>query len=138
MITTSANKFLLAFLRTVIKLNYPGASSVHIQLLSVPPNVFAWGWAMIMAYVAMRYKQHAYVAMLGGLFSTVSLGFGGALTASPFTALARLISRPISLSDWLCHVGGNRLDLHQGSLCCCLPQQRIWLLRPPDCEHRPE
>lgn len=60
-----------SFLPTVIKLNYPGASAVRIQLLSVPPNVFAWGWATLMAWVAMRYRQHAYVAMLGGLFSVI-------------------------------------------------------------------
>ncbi|KAJ6514608.1 major facilitator superfamily transporter [Mycena vulgaris] len=62
------------FTPTILALNYPHATSIRIQLLSVPPNVCAWGFSMILVYIAMRYKQHAAAALVGALFTIAGYG----------------------------------------------------------------
>ncbi|KAJ6511763.1 major facilitator superfamily domain-containing protein [Mycena vulgaris] len=62
------------FTPTILALNYPHATSIRIQLLSVPPNVCAWGFSMVLVYLAMRYKQHAAAALVGAVFTVAGYG----------------------------------------------------------------
>lgn len=46
------------FTVTILKLNYPGRSTVEIQLLSVPPPIFGAVFGMGVAYVTMKTRRH--------------------------------------------------------------------------------
>ncbi|KAJ7676529.1 major facilitator superfamily domain-containing protein [Mycena polygramma] len=62
------------FTPTILALNYPHASAIRIQLLSVPPSVCAWAFSMFLIYLAMRYKMHAAVALVSALFTIAGYG----------------------------------------------------------------
>ncbi|KAJ7648777.1 major facilitator superfamily domain-containing protein [Mycena polygramma] len=62
------------FTPTILALNYPHASAIRIQLLSVPPSVCAWAFSMLLIYLAMRYKMHAAAALVGALFTIAGYG----------------------------------------------------------------
>ncbi|KAH7021366.1 major facilitator superfamily transporter [Microdochium trichocladiopsis] len=46
------------FTVTILKLNYPGRSTVEIQLLSVPPPIFGALFGLAVAYVTMKTQKH--------------------------------------------------------------------------------
>lgn len=46
------------FTVTILRLNYPGRSTVEIQLLSVPPPLVGMVFGMVVAYVTMRTRRH--------------------------------------------------------------------------------
>jgi MFS family permease len=62
------------FLPSILKVNYPGASNVRIQLLTVPVYVCAMGVTLIITYLCVRLRVHWFFAMLGGLLSIVGYG----------------------------------------------------------------
>ncbi|KAJ7832645.1 major facilitator superfamily transporter [Mycena olivaceomarginata] len=62
------------FTPTILALNYPHASAMRIQLLSVPPNICAWVFSIILIYLAMRYKMHAAAALIGVLLTIIGYG----------------------------------------------------------------
>ncbi|EHA48785.1 hypothetical protein MGG_11530 [Pyricularia oryzae 70-15] len=49
------------FTVTILRLNYPGLSTVQIQLLSAPPPIAGAAFALCMAYVAMKTRRHGLV-----------------------------------------------------------------------------
>ncbi|TLS24171.1 hypothetical protein PpBr36_08504 [Pyricularia pennisetigena] len=49
------------FTVTILRLNYPGLSTVQIQLLSAPPPIVGAAFALCMAYVAMKTRRHGLV-----------------------------------------------------------------------------
>ncbi|KAJ7897664.1 major facilitator superfamily transporter [Mycena olivaceomarginata] len=69
------------FTPTILALNYPHASPIRIQLLSVPPNVCAWALSLLLVYLAMRYKKHAAAALVGALLTLA--GYGTWLATDP-------------------------------------------------------
>lgn len=46
------------FTVTILRLNYPGLTTVQIQLLSVPPPIVGAAFALGMAYIAMKTRRH--------------------------------------------------------------------------------
>lgn len=48
------------FTPTILRLNYPGRSTVQIQLLSVPPPIVAMIYALGVAYLSMKTRTHGY------------------------------------------------------------------------------
>ncbi|KAH7127991.1 major facilitator superfamily transporter [Dactylonectria estremocensis] len=52
------------FTVTILRLNYPGRSTVEIQLLSVPPPLVGMVFGMCVAYVTMKTRQHG-IAIAG-------------------------------------------------------------------------
>lgn len=79
------------FTPTILALNYPHASAIRIQLLSVPPNMSvsleylprptglmpfscAWVFSITLIYLAMRYKMHAAAALVGVLLTIIGYG----------------------------------------------------------------
>ncbi|KAJ7796213.1 major facilitator superfamily transporter [Mycena olivaceomarginata] len=62
------------FTPTILALNYPHASAIRIQLLSVPPNICAWVFSITLIYLAMRYKMHAAAALVGVLLTIIGYG----------------------------------------------------------------
>ncbi|WYZ39394.1 hypothetical protein EsH8_III_001308 [Colletotrichum jinshuiense] len=52
------------FTVTILKLNYPGRSTVGIQLLSVPPPIVGMIFGLCVAYVTMKTRKHG-VAIAG-------------------------------------------------------------------------
>ncbi|KAJ7358611.1 major facilitator superfamily domain-containing protein [Mycena albidolilacea] len=69
------------FAPTILALNYPHASPIRIQLLSVPPNICAWALSLSLVYFAMRYKKHAAAALVGALLTLA--GYGTWLATDP-------------------------------------------------------
>ncbi|KAJ7290322.1 major facilitator superfamily domain-containing protein [Mycena rebaudengoi] len=57
------------FTPTILALNYPDASPIRLQLLSVPPNVCAWAFSMLLIYVAMRHHLHGAAAITAALLT---------------------------------------------------------------------
>ncbi|KAF7355969.1 Major facilitator superfamily transporter [Mycena venus] len=70
------------FTPTILALNYPHASAIRIQLLSVPPNACAWAFSVALIYLAMRYKMHGAAALVGALFTIAGYGTWLATDAS--------------------------------------------------------
>ncbi|KAJ7324011.1 major facilitator superfamily transporter [Mycena albidolilacea] len=62
------------FTPTILALNYPHASAIRIQLLSVPPNICAWVFSITLIYLAMRYKMHAAAALVGVILTIIGYG----------------------------------------------------------------
>ncbi|KAJ6478156.1 MFS transporter [Mycena vitilis] len=62
------------FTPTILAFNYPHASAIRIQLLSVPPSVYAWVFSMLLICLAMRYRTHPTAALVGALFTTAGYG----------------------------------------------------------------
>ncbi|KAJ7486663.1 major facilitator superfamily transporter [Mycena latifolia] len=62
------------FTPTILALNYPSATPVKIQLLAIPPSVCAWGFAVGLVYIAMRYQKHAVAALVGAIFTIAGYG----------------------------------------------------------------
>lgn len=52
------------FTVTILRLNYPGRSTVEIQLLSVPPPIVGMVFGMIVAYITMKTRQHGIAIAL--------------------------------------------------------------------------
>ncbi|KAK1968687.1 major facilitator superfamily transporter [Colletotrichum sublineola] len=46
------------FTVTILRLNYPGRSTVEIQLLSVPPPIFGMIFGLGVAYITMKTRMH--------------------------------------------------------------------------------
>ncbi|EFQ32697.1 MFS transporter [Colletotrichum graminicola] len=46
------------FTVTILKLNYPGRSTVEIQLLSVPPPIVGMIFGLVVAYITMKTRMH--------------------------------------------------------------------------------
>ncbi|KAJ7358610.1 hypothetical protein DFH08DRAFT_953728 [Mycena albidolilacea] len=55
------------FMPTILAFNYPHASPIRIQLLSMSSNICAWALALTIVYLAMRYKKHAAAALPAAL-----------------------------------------------------------------------
>ncbi|KAK2022105.1 MFS general substrate transporter [Colletotrichum zoysiae] len=56
------------FTATILRLNYPGRSTVEIQLLSVPPSIFGMVFGLGVAYVTMKTRMHGVaIAACAGL-----------------------------------------------------------------------
>ncbi|GJC97449.1 major facilitator superfamily transporter [Colletotrichum higginsianum] len=56
------------FTVTILRLNYPGRSTVEIQLLSVPPPLFGMVFGLGVAYVTMKTRKHGVaIAMCAAL-----------------------------------------------------------------------
>ncbi|KAJ7167239.1 hypothetical protein C8R43DRAFT_169262 [Mycena crocata] len=62
------------FTPTILQLNYPTATAIQIQLLSVPPDVCAWGFSVTLVYIAMRYRRRGAAALIGALFTIAGYG----------------------------------------------------------------
>ncbi|KAJ7906985.1 major facilitator superfamily transporter [Mycena leptocephala] len=70
------------FTPTILALNYPHASAIRIQLLSVPPSACAWALSMTLISLAMRLKLHAPAALVGALLTIAGYGTWLATDAS--------------------------------------------------------
>ncbi|WQF82900.1 Putative major facilitator superfamily, MFS transporter superfamily [Colletotrichum destructivum] len=56
------------FTVTILRLNYPGRSTVEIQLLSVPPPLFGMVFGLGVAYITMKTRKHGVaIAMCAAL-----------------------------------------------------------------------
>ncbi|KAJ7131183.1 major facilitator superfamily domain-containing protein [Mycena epipterygia] len=65
---------LSVFTPTILALNYPHATAIRIQLLSVPPSVCSWAFAMALVYIGMHRRAHAPAALVGALFTIAGYG----------------------------------------------------------------
>jgi hypothetical protein len=62
------------FTPSILRLNYPGSSTVKIQLLAVAPSIVAAIIALVACYVAMRTRAHGYVTIFGASLSVIGYG----------------------------------------------------------------
>lgn len=62
------------FTPTILRLNYPGSTTVKIQLLSVAPAIVAAVVALTCCYVAMRTRSHGFVTIFGASLSVIGYG----------------------------------------------------------------
>jgi hypothetical protein len=62
------------FTPTILRLNYPGSTTVKIQLLSVAPAIVAAIVALTCCYVAMRTRSHGFVTIFGASLSVIGYG----------------------------------------------------------------
>jgi hypothetical protein len=68
------NARLSIFTPTILRLNYPGSTTVKIQLLSAAPAIVAAVVALTACYVAMRTRSHGYVTIFGASLSVIGYG----------------------------------------------------------------
>ncbi|KAJ7137113.1 major facilitator superfamily domain-containing protein [Mycena epipterygia] len=61
------------FTPTILALNYPHATAIRIQLLSVPPSL-SWAFAMALMYIGMHRRAHAPAALVGAVFTIAGYG----------------------------------------------------------------
>ncbi|KAH8889059.1 major facilitator superfamily transporter [Thozetella sp. PMI_491] len=66
------------FTATILRLNYPGRSTVEIQLLSVPPPLVGMAFGLVVSYITMKTGRHgiaiAGCAMLNVIGYSIWLG----------------------------------------------------------------
>lgn len=62
------------FLPSVLRVNYPGASNVRIQILTVPVYIVAMVVTLIITYLCVRLRTHWYFAALGGALAITGYG----------------------------------------------------------------
>lgn len=62
---------LVIFLPSILRVNYPGSSSVRVQLLTVPVYVWATGAGLFASIMCSRLRVHWPFAALGGVCGMV-------------------------------------------------------------------
>lgn len=77
------------FTVTILRLNYPGRSTVQIQLLSVPPPMVGMVLALLVAYIAMRTRKHGYAIAFAATINVVgySIWLGSKSTQARYAAI---------------------------------------------------
>ncbi|KAJ7578108.1 major facilitator superfamily domain-containing protein [Mycena floridula] len=70
------------FLPSILRLNYPDASTVHIQLLVVPVYVCAGGVALLVTFGCIKYRIHWPFCLFGGLLTIIGYAIWIATPAS--------------------------------------------------------
>ena len=62
------------FLPSILRLNYPDATNVRIQLLTVPVYAVAMCFALVVSYLCVRFRVHWWAAVMAGCMAIVGYG----------------------------------------------------------------
>jgi hypothetical protein len=77
------------FTVTILRLNYPGRTTVEIQLLSVPPPLVGMVVGLAVAYITMKTQKHGYAIAIAATMNVIgySIWLGSTNTQARYAAI---------------------------------------------------